>query len=242
MDAAGRGHPTGSGPSSGDGRSPPARAAGSRQREHRRRGVEGARRLPLLLRCATAADHGPRRPGRSHVARRGPARGRLAQGQRLARLLRARACEGPRAGGRARRRVPRQPALDAQPRDHRPPARGLPDGPVRRRGRGRFLRPGVQPSRPARGRRRGDAGTRRRQPEPHDRRSRRPLRRRDARGRAGAGGAQRAAARIGPGRAPLARTGRERRLRLRALHGGDEGLHRLRAERSPAGVRSRQSR
>ena len=106
---------------------------------------------------------------------------RLEEERRLEGLLRARPRRLQGSRRAARRRVPRQPDLAAEPRRHRAPARRLSDGPRRARGRRRLLWTGLQLPWPAHRRRLGHARPGRTQPEPHDRRTRRPLRRRDAR-------------------------------------------------------------
>ena len=149
---------------------------------HRRRDRRGARRLRGVRGLPAAARHGPRHPRGRHAPRGGEAPGRLEEERRLQAVLRARArhLQARRRGDG--RHVPRQPDLAAEPRRHRARARRLPDGPRRRRGRRRHLRPRLQLPRPAHRRRLGHARPGRSQPEPHDRRTRRSLRRRDPRG------------------------------------------------------------
>ena len=129
------------------------------------------------------------------------------------RVLRRRQGGGAGRERRARRPVPGQPDLAPEPRHHRAPARRMPHGAHGRRGRGGPLRPRVQlPRAPRRGRV-GDARAGGRQPEPDDRRARRPLRRRDDRGSARRGDPAGAPGGLGGGgarRPPRRRPGRAR--------------------------------
>ena len=105
-------------------------------------------------------------------------------------------------------------------RDHRPPARRRPDGPAVGRGRGRLVRERVRLSGPAHRRRLGDARSDRAEPELHDRRARRSLRRQHPRGRPP------------PRRRPPHDHDRRRHAaRERAVHRGDARPHHVRRDR-----------
>ena len=201
LDPAGRRPAFGPAPDgAGGGRAPGQPPAPSQSRHrHERRGLGAVRRRRLGVRRAASARHGPGHPGRQHVAGRRSAAGRLEQARSLEGLLRPRPRPLPPGRRGARRRLQRRPALVPEPGDHGALARRLSDGQERGGGGGRRERSGLQPPGTPRGRRIGDAGTGRAEPEPDDRGAGRPLRRRDhrpgnartraldGRGRAGAG-------------------------------------------------------
>ena len=124
-----------------------------RERLHRRPAAVAR----AVGRRPAAAGDGPRHPRRADVPAQRPARPRL-EAQALGRVLRAPAHDLARLRPRARRALRRQPALVPAARDHRPPARRLPDGPRRHRGRRRPVRQRLRLPRPAHRRRLDHAG------------------------------------------------------------------------------------
>ena len=101
---------------------------------------------------------------------------------RSSELLRGRPRGAAEAGHADERRVQGQPDLELRPARHHGSSAGWSaNGPGRHRGRSRCMGPCFRPARPVRCRRLCDAGHDRTQPQPDDRRLRRPRRGRDSR-------------------------------------------------------------